>query len=303
MPTPGRPPAREGAVTLALAHTEPYAWDAMLGWLAARAVPSVEEVVDGEYRRAFVVGGIGGTVAVRSGEPGELLATITSSPAIPEVMERLRRLLDLDADARAIDAHLGRDRALAPLVRAVPGLRVPGAWDPFELAVRAILGQQVSVAAARTFAGRIAAAHGERVPGGGPGIAFPGPARLAAASLEGIGLTRARASAIGALARAVAQRPALLGPAGDLAETVARLVELPGVGEWTAHYVAMRAFRERDAFPATDLGLLRAMERRGRRPTPAELLARAERWRPWRAYAAMHLWMSGAPARRRGRAV
>jgi AraC family transcriptional regulator of adaptative response / DNA-3-methyladenine glycosylase II len=303
VPTSGRPLAPDGAVTLSLAHTEPYAWDDLLRWLAARAIPGVEEVIDGEYRRAFSIGGVAGRVAVRPGrEPGKLLATVSPSSskatAIPEVASRLGHLLDLGSDARSIDAHLGRDPLLAPLVRARPGLRVPGAWDAFELAVRAILGQQVSVAAARTFAGRIAAAHGERVPGGEPAMAFPGPARLADASLEGIGLTRARASALRALARAVVESPGLLAPAEGLEATVARLVALPGIGEWTAQYVAMRAFRERDAFPASDLGLLRAATRGGRRPTPAALLRRAERWRPWRAYAAMHLWAAGAPARR-----
>jgi AraC family transcriptional regulator of adaptative response / DNA-3-methyladenine glycosylase II len=307
----GRPPRdlrREGAgaaggggVTLRLVSTTPYHWPSMLSFLAARAIPGVEEVVDGEYRRAIAADGATGAVSVRRAPDGERLVAsirITRVAALPAIVGGLRRLLDLDADAAAIDAHLMRDPFLAPRVAARPGLRVPGAWDPFEVAVRAILGQQVSVAAARTIAGRIAAAHGDRIGAGEdgfPGIAFPGPERLAEARLDAVGLTRARAAAVTALARAVAGDPSLLRPAGDLEATVERLVALPGIGRWTAQYIAMRAFREPDAFPDSDLGLLRALEQRGVRPRPAELLRRAEAWRPWRAYAALHLWTGDAP--------
>lgn len=294
-----RPP---GEVTLRLAHRAPYHWPALLAFLAGRALPGVEEVVEGEYRRTFALDGAAGWVAVRQAAAGDhLLARIRLGRVAPlaAVVGRLRRLLDLDADAPAIDAHLAADPALAPLVAARPGLRVPGAWEPFELAVRAVVGQQVSVAAARTIAGRIAAAFGERLPGGG--LAFPTAERLAATPLEGLGLTRARAAALGALARAVADDPRLLEPRGTLAEMVDRLEALPGIGRWTAQYVAMRALREPDAFPEADLGLLRALARGGVRPTPAALLRRAEAWRPWRAYAALHLWTHGAelPAPRR----
>jgi AraC family transcriptional regulator of adaptative response / DNA-3-methyladenine glycosylase II len=271
----------------------------MLSFLAARAIPGVEEVERGEYRRAFAHDDAMGSVVVRPAPgAGHLLATIRLSRigALPAVVGRIRRLLDLDADAHAIDAHLGRDRLLAPLVRARPGLRVAGAWDELELAVRAILGQQISVAAARTIAGRIAAAHGQPVPGDPPRVAFPGKEQLAGASLEGVGLPRARAAAVVALARAALESPSLLRPAEHLEATVERLAALPGVGRWTAQYIAMRALREPDAFPASDLGLLRAMARSGVRPTAAELARRAEAWRPWRAYAAMHLWNAGASA-------
>jgi AraC family transcriptional regulator, regulatory protein of adaptative response / DNA-3-methyladenine glycosylase II len=294
----------DGGIELRLAHTAPYDWPAMLSYLAARAIPGVEEVLGDEYRRAFALEGAVGSVAVRPLRgASELLATIRISrlAALPAVVGRIRRLFDLDADAGAIDAHLLRDPLLAPLVRARPGLRVPGAWDEFELAVRAILGQQVSVAAARTIAGRIAAALGQPVPGARPGRAFPGPERLATATLERVGLPRARAAAVAALARGVLADPSLLRPAAELDSTVDRLAALPGIGPWTAQYVAMRAFREPDAFPASDLGLLRAMARGGARPTPAELARRAERWRPWRAYAAEHLWNSGAPTPARPR--
>ncbi len=294
----GRTDPRRGGVVLRLAFTRPYHWPSMLGFLAGRAIPGVEVVAaeQGEYRRAISVDGASGSVAIRLAADGShLVAAIDASriAALPAVVGRIRRLFDLDADAAAIDAQLAKDPLLAREIAARPGLRVPGAWDPFELAVRAILGQQISVAAARTLAGRVAHLCGDRVADAedrGCGLVFPGPERLAEARLETIGLTRARAVAVKALARAAADDPSLLRPAGDLEATVARLVELPGIGRWTAQYIAMRAFREPDAFPEADLGLLRALERGGVRPTPAQLLRRAERWRPWRAYAALRLW-------------
>ena len=291
----------DGAITLALAHTEPYDWSGLLAFLAARAIPGVEQVVDGAYRRTIALERAVGTVEVRQGpRGGRLQATLRLSrvAALAPAVDRLRRLLDLDADAAAIDAHLSRDRLLARSVRARPGVRVPGAWEPFELAVRAILGQQVSVAAARTLAGRVAARYGAPVPGADPGLArtFPGPEALADADLSGLGLTGARCAALRGLARAVRSEPTLLSPATDLEATVARLAELPGIGRWTAQYVAMRALDEPDAFPEGDLGLARALGRGRARCSPATLLARAEAWRPWRAYAAMHLWM-GPPSR------
>ncbi|HEU4382052.1 MAG TPA: AlkA N-terminal domain-containing protein [Anaeromyxobacteraceae bacterium] len=305
----GRPPralrrgraleAPRGGLSLRLDHTAPLAWPPLLAFLGARAIPGVEAVAGGEYRRTIAIDGALGSIAVRPApRGGHLLAAIRVPrvAALSSVVGRLRRLLDLDADAAAIGAHLARDPLLAPLVAARPGLRVPGAWDPFELAVRAILGQQVSVAAARTMAGRIAAAYGERGPGGA--VAFPDAERLALARLERLGLTRARAGAVRALAGAAARDPTLLEGRGDLEATVSRLAELPGVGRWTAHYVAMRAMREPDAFPDTDLGLLRTAARRGLR-SPGGLAKRAEAWRPWRAYAAMYLWTADAAAPRR----
>jgi AraC family transcriptional regulator, regulatory protein of adaptative response / DNA-3-methyladenine glycosylase II len=289
--------AEAGTVVLRLPFTRPYDWPSMLAFFAARAIPGVEEVRGGEYRRTVALEGAHGSVAVRPAPGGaHLLAAIriTRLAALPAVVGRLKRLFDLEADAAAIDAHLARDPLLAPRVAARPGLRVPGAWEPFELAARAILGQQVSVAAARTLAGRIAVASGERAPAapaGEPGLVFPGPERLGWLRLEGLGLTGARAAALHALARAVSDDPGLLRPASDLEATVERLALLPGIGRWTASYIAMRAFHEPDAFPEADLGLLRALERRGVRPRPADLLRRAEAWRPWRAYAAMRLWV------------
>jgi AraC family transcriptional regulator of adaptative response / DNA-3-methyladenine glycosylase II len=209
----------------------------------------------------------------------------------------VRRWFDLDADVDAIDWHLSRDPLLAPLVAALPGLRVPGAWDPFELAVRAIVGQQISVAGARTIAGRLVERAGDRLPTPhGEVIAlFPHPEQLASADLDAIGMPGARVRSIVALAAAVADDPSLLTPTADLDADVARLRSLPGVGEWTAQYIALRGLRHADAFPASDLGILRALAGPdGRRPTPAEALARAEPWRPYRAYAAQHLWSAAA---------
>jgi AraC family transcriptional regulator of adaptative response / DNA-3-methyladenine glycosylase II len=177
-------------------------------------------------------------------------------------------------------------------------LRVPGAWDGFELAVRAVLGQQITVAAATRLAGRLVQAYGTPYSADGLSHVFPRPERLADADLATLGMPRARAKALSALARAVVADPHIFGARRSLEEAIERLRNLDGIGEWTAQYIAMRQLREPDAFPAADIGLLRAMaDAHGARPTPAELTMRAERWRPWRAYAALHLWVSDAAAR------
>ncbi len=230
-----------------------------------------------------------------------LLATIHTSDVsgLATIVARLRRLFDLDVDIAAVEAHLATDRRLASRVRERPGVRVPGAWDSFELAVRALLGQQITVAGARTMAGRLVAAHGEAfradesAGNGRPDRLFPAPATLAHADLTSIGLTRPRAAALRGLGAAMAADPDLLRPCETLDETLEKLAVLPGVGPWTAQYIAMRALREPDAFPASDLGLLRAMATPAGRPAPAALERRAEAWRPWRAYAAMRLWIQG----------
>jgi AraC family transcriptional regulator of adaptative response / DNA-3-methyladenine glycosylase II len=207
------------------------------------------------------------------------------------VVAQVRRAFDLDHDPQPADAHLARDPFLRPFVRARRGMRVPGSFDPLELAVRAILGQQVTVAAATRLAGRIVDAYGARVPGLdalGLTHCFPDAATLADAPLESVGLTRARAAAVRAFAVAAADVP--LDGTLALDATVRALRSHPGIGDWTAQYIAMRAGGERDAFPARDLGLRRALGAADDR----EVAARSEAWRPWRAYAAMHLW-TGAP--------
>ena len=293
------------AVVLKLPFSEPYDWRAILEFLAGRAIPGVEAVSGDRYRRTFAQGDATGLLEVCAApRQSHLLATIHTSDvkALGPIVVRLRRLFELDADIAAVDEHLSRDRALARGVRERPGIRVPGAWDPFELAVRAVLGQQISVRAATTFAGRIVAAHGRPLPdaargdAGAPTMLFPTAAVLAEADLTGIGLTKARAATLNALARAVTARPRLLQSGETLEDTLEELCALPGIGPWTAQYIAMRALREPDAFPSSDLGLLRAMETKAGRPTPAALAERAEAWRPWRAYAALRLWTTSSPA-------
>lgn len=306
-PAAARVPTDREGITLRLPFAPPLDWPALLAFLAIRAIPGVEAVEEGTYRRTVRLDdGSVGTIEVWL--PNSSVGHLAARLRLPHVSglapaaARLRRLFDLEADPEAIGTELGHDPLLAPLVAAQSGLRVPGAWDPFELTVRAILGQQVSVAGASTLAGRLVARFGEPLPDEAklPGLAcvFPGPEVLAGADLQEIGLPRSRAVAVSALAAAVSADPTLLHPRDDLGAMVQRLTTLPGIGLWTAHYVAMRAMREPDAFPASDLGLLRAAAGPdGVRPSPAGLLARAEAWRPWRAYAAMHLWASGTTAR------
>jgi AraC family transcriptional regulator of adaptative response / DNA-3-methyladenine glycosylase II len=288
---------------LRLPFVPPFDWPAMLAFLAARAIPGVEAVAGETYRRTARLGDAAGAIEVCRSAPiaADLIARVSvpGGTDLAPIAARLRHVFDLDADPARIAAHLGQHALLAPLVAARPGSRVPGAWEPFELAVRAILGQQVSVAGATTLAGRLVARFGARLPDGVslPGLSrlFPRPADLACADLREIGLPRARAASISAFGAAVAADPELLHPGNALETLTGRLAGLPGIGPWTAHYIAMRAMREPDAFPASDLGLLRAAtEPGGARVSPAVLLARAEAWRPWRAYAAMHLWASDA---------
>lgn len=291
--------AGEGAAaTLRLPYRPPYDWSAMISFLAGRAIPGVEMVGPRRYARTLAVGAAAGVVVVEPGE-GDWLNVTLNFPRVeawPAVIAKVRRVFDLAADPGLIGAHLSEDPDLAPLVAARPGLRAPGAWDGFELAVRAVLGQQITVTAARNLAGKLTAAHGEVLDSeaaraNGLSRLFPRPEALALLDVETVGMPGARARALVSLAQAAATDPNLFGARRSLEDAVARLKALPGVGEWTAQYIAMRALREPDAFPHADIGLMRALEGPdGVRPTPQALLARAERWRPWRAYAASHLW-------------
>lgn len=354
-------PAAPGTwLSLKLACREPFDGESLLGFLAARAIPGVEQVAGGRYTRTIRTSAGAGLIELVPPPPGAartaskraasrdtpghgqvlLRVRLTGLGGVGQVVSRCRQLFDLDADPAAIGAALASDGALAPLVCARPGLRVPGAYDGFELAVRAVLGQQVSVAAARTFAGRLAARHGASLAapdpgsspedpgalphapgatgarglaagdhgpapedhavasGGGPPPAmpvllFPEPDHLADADLSGVGLTTSRQATLRALAAAMATGQLDLDPGTDPAEAAARLSELPGIGPWTVAYILMRAVHDPDAFPETDLVLRRAIERLGCAP------AHAGRWRPWRAYAALHLWTwtAAAPSR------
>lgn len=284
-------------LTLKLATREPFDGAALLDFLALRAVPGVERVTGNSYARTIRAPGGPGLIELTMPgpqAPGErpaprhvlLRARLPRLRGVGQVVSRCRQLLDLDADACAINAVLAADGLLAPLVAARPGLRVPGTYDGFELAVRAVLGQQVSVAAARTLAGRLAGRFGTRLqmPDSSPSVLFPGPADLADADLSGVGLTTARQATLRALGAAVAGGTLELDHGADPQQTAARLAELPGIGPWTISYILMRAVGDPDAFPAGDLGLRRALEHLG------GSTAQAGRWRPWRAYAAVHLW-------------
>src|SRR5437879_210779 len=278
-----------GAMTVRLAFRPPLDWSGLLGFLAPRATPGVEAVAGGVYRRTIGLGDATGTIEVRAavGEPH--LVMRVRRRRLPAVVERARRLFDLDADPVRIADHLARSPELAPLVARRPGLRVPGAWDAFELAVRAVLGQQVTVRGATTLAGRLVRAFGRPLDRAEDGLThlFPRPETLADADLASIGLPRARAATIRGLARGVARGEIALDAARGLEDAVARLAAVPGIGAWTAHYIAMRALGEPDAFPAADLGLRRALGNGAGQLAQARGAERAGAWRAWRVSAAL----------------
>ncbi len=274
-----------GGLVLRLPYRPPLDAGALLGWFASRAVTGVEEVTASAYRRVVPTGTSAVAVTLEpAGGHVVLRCRIDDVRDLAGLVQRCRRLLDLDADPAAVSGVLSADPALAPLVSRRPGLRVPGSVDGFELATRAVLGQQVSVAAARTLAARLVAAFGTPLPTADGALThrFPAAERLAAADLDGIGLTGARARTLLALARAVADGHVDLRPGADRDRTRERLLALPGIGPWTVEYVAMRALADPDAFPSTDLVLHQALVRRA--------ITDTERWRPWRAYAAQQLW-------------
>ena len=294
----GRRPLDGGSAGLSvrLAYRPPFEWRCLLDFLARRAIPGVEAVDGSSYRRTFRSNAGPAVLEVRPAASGHALTLTVPREAAQDLkllVRQARRLFDLDADPLAIAAALGESPRLAGSLSARPGLRIAGSWDPFESFVRALLGQQVSVQAATTLCGRLVTRHGE-ASGLGPGLErlFPRPERLAAAELTSIGLPGARAASLRGVARVAAIDPRLFEPGASLDELVARLVALPGVGPWTAHYLAMRVYGEPDAFPSGDLGLRRAAGGVSGR----QLDALAEPWRPWRAYAAMHLWTQAMEA-------
>jgi AraC family transcriptional regulator of adaptative response / DNA-3-methyladenine glycosylase II len=286
----------DDAIALDLPYRAPLAWDGLLAFLAPRAIRGVEHVSDGAYARTVAFGGVRGWLRVApSPRPNALRAALSPSlaPALLPIAAKLRALFDLAADPARIAPQLAADAALARQVAANPGLRVPGAFDGFELLARAILGQQVSVAAATTFAERLAARFGEafETPHAALARLTPTAERIASApvdSVAGIGLTRARAETLRAAARACADGALDLAPGADPERVREALLALPGIGPWTADYVLMRAVAWPDAFPHGDLGLRKAL----RIDDAREVLARSEAWRPWRSYAALHLWSS-----------
>ena len=282
-------PTTTAGLRLRLDYRAPYDWPRLLEFLRARAIPGVETIDATTYKRIVHLNGVVGELEIRPHPRRDALELALSPALLPVLMPlvaRARRMFDLDARPDVIDRALARDRALAPLVAARPGLRVPGAIDPFEASIRAMLGQQVSVAAATTLAGRFAAQLGTPY---GAGFRFPTPAEVVDAGAEKIvkvGMPMARAKAIHALAGAISSGALRLDPACDLDAFVEQIVELPGIGPWTAHYLAMRALHLPDAFPASDLGIQKALRRAGTRNAET----RAEAWRPYRSYAVIHLW-------------
>lgn len=295
----------ESGILLRVRYRPPYDWEAMLRFLEARAIPGVEVVESGRYRRTVEVDGEAGTIEVQHLPRRQSIGVTIHFPtvqALPSIVNRVRRLFDLGADIETIDEHLSRDERLASWIAQRPGLRAPGGWDGFELAVRAVLGQQVSVAAGRRLAGQLVALHGRALPRqmvrhAGLTHTFPAAKRMAGADAIGLGMPAARLNTLKALARAVVENPNLFRPSGTIEEAIARLRTIPGVGEWTAQYIALRAIREMDAFPGSDIGLLRGAKKVfGVAATEKMLLNEAEAWRPWRAYAAQHLWAADAVA-------
>jgi AraC family transcriptional regulator of adaptative response / DNA-3-methyladenine glycosylase II len=289
---------RDAPRLIELPWQPPLDWAFVTGFLARRLIPGVEALGPQGYQRAVRLHADGrehaGRVCVRP-DPTRAVLRVSLDAALAPVAEplrvRLRRLFDLDCQPAAVAAGLG------PLARQAPGIRVPGAFDGFELAVRAVLGQQVSVAAAHTLAGRLAQRFGTPLAGSpgqeAPWLVFPGAAHLADCLPEQLaqcGLIRQRAAAIVALARAIRDDGLCLSPEAPLESTLDALRAIPGIGDWTAQYIAMRALAWADAFPAGDLVLMRALGAN----TPARARAAAGRWRPWRAYAVMHLWRGSA---------
>ena len=282
--------------TLELGYRPPLFPDNLFGHLVATAVPGVEEWRDGAYRCTLRLPG-GPAIAALRPRPGAVeCALVLADAADTDLAVRsCRRLLDLDADPAVVDAHLAADAVLAPLVAAAPGRRVPGSAHPDELALRAVLGQQVSTAAARTHAARLVVAHGDPIEDAGGGLThlFPRPEALAEIDPDTLALPRARRATFLALARALASGQVDLSPGADPGAAVAALSALPGLGPWTIGTIAMRALGDHDAFLPGDLGVRLAAERLALPTSPGALTRRAAAWRPWRAYAVQHLWATG----------
>lgn len=308
--TPSALRARTGAtggrgpsVSLRLAFRRPLDAAALLGHLAARAVAGLEEARDGAYRRALrLPRGVGVVALTPAADHVHALLRLDDTRDLAAAVARCRRLLDLDADPVAIDEALAGDPALAPSVAAGPGRRVPRSVDPLEAAVRAVLAQQVSLRAARTLTARLVERCGEAVddPDGGLLFAFPTAAALADALADPagrVGMPAGRRAALLALARAVAGGEVDLDAGAEWVATRRALAALPGVGGWTVELIALRALGDPDAFPASDLALRRGAARLGLPSSPAALAARARAWRPWRGYAAQHLWTTDATER------
>ena len=291
-----QPATTAGVLSLRLPFRAPLCPDNLFGHLAATGVPGVEEWRDGAYRRTLRLPRGHGVVALRP-LPDHIGCQLALSDLrdLAMAISRCRRMLDLDADPVAVDALLGTDPVLAPLVAKTPGRRVPRTVDPDEFAVRAVLGQQVSTAAARTHAARLVLAHGDPVddPGGGLTHLFPAPDALAGLDPESLAMPQSRRRTLTTLVAALAAGELDLGAGSDWQRARAQLIELPGFGPWTVETIAMRALGDPDAFIATDLGVRAAARELGLAASPAALNLVSAAWRPWRAYAVQHLWATG----------
>jgi len=288
-----RAAAPNAGVVLKLGVRPPFAWHALTNFLVGRSSTTTEGVIDNRYVRTVRIGKHTGWFAAQPERDNLIRVEVAPSllPVLPELQTRLRRLFDLHANPTVIDQYLSSHKSLRQLVARTPGLRIPGALSGFELALRAVLGQQITVKAATTVFGRFVATFGDKIetPFTALGAVAPSADAVANASLQQVidrGLTRKRAETVLALARAIADEKVSLDSAMDSKLLRHSLQELPGIGPWTAEYVAMRALGDPDAFPHSDLGLLHALKI----DKPKELLSMSEAWRPWRAYAAMHLW-------------
>jgi len=278
-----------------LAFAAPYDWPAMLGFLSARAIAGMETVVGDVYSRSIGLNGVHGTLSIQpaTADALELTLDFPDPTALPEIVARLRRMFDLDADLITMQRHLSNDPLLARLIAERPGLRVPGAWDGLELAIRAVLGQQITVVAAIKLAGKLVAQYGVPLvsPREGLTYVFPGASVLAAADLATLGMPKSRGRTLSGVAQALLDDPLLFEPGRE--GGVARLLALHGIGEWTAQYIALRQLREMDGFANGDVGLINALAAlEGEPVTAKQLLLRAEAWRPYRGYAAQLLWTS-----------
>ena len=288
--------AERRGVQIRLNYRPPFDWRAMLAYLAYRAIPGVESVGKDRYSRTIVLNGQQGSLEVHFLENSHTLILtidVEQTRNLYQIVERVRVMFDLKAVSTELENFLSRDPLLAPLVARHPGIRVPVAWDGFEVGVRAIIGQQVSVKGATTLVSRLAHACGAVYEPGNPGTLdrlFPTPAELVEANLDGLGITTRRIAAIKTLAEAVRDGELRFDGSMTTGAFVERIIQIPGIGPWTAQYIALRALNDPDAFPDADLILLRAAAAPGSSLTPQQLQERSQAWRPWRAYAVMLLW-------------
>ncbi|KAA3646103.1 MAG: DNA-3-methyladenine glycosylase 2 family protein [Chloroflexi bacterium] len=289
---------KDDLLHMRLNFRSPYDWPALIRFLQARAIPGVEHITPESYQRSVYMGKETGLLTITPQIEGrylQLSVTPNLSPHLMTIVERLRRMFDLAANTNSIALHFKKHEVLAPIFKRHPGLRLPGAWDPFELSVRAILGQQISVQAANTLCGRLVQQFGEEMPldeENNITHLFPVPQKLMDTDIAQIGMPAKRAQTIRSLAQAVHDGQLNWKTYTSLDDLVNNLKVLPGIGDWTAHYIAMRAFSEPDTFPASDLGLRKAVGKDGTAISTKALGQLAEAWKPWRAYAAMALWAS-----------